>query len=83
LNVLNKNRNFKTIKADSDLANELIVKAGHTPVDTETRRIAHEKTMQSTWNNIESRITDKKDVMVDQTQFAKIIDNIVLDAKKS
>lgn len=83
LNVLNKNRNFKTVRAESDLANDLVVKAGHKPIDTETRRIAHEATMKSKWAEVESKIADRKTLQVDQRQFAKIIEDTVADAKKS
>lgn len=83
LNVLNKNRDFKTLRNQSDTANDLIVKAWHKPVDTDTRRIAHEKTMQSKWKEIESKIENKKDLMVNQKQFASILDETIKDAKKS
>lgn len=83
LNVLNKNRDFKTLRNQSDTANDLIVKAWHKPVDTDTRRIAHEKTMQSKWKEIEWKIENKKDLMVDQKQFASILDETIKDAKKS
>lgn len=83
LNVLNKNRDFKTVRQQSDLANQLVVDAGHIPVDTETRRIAHESTMKSKWAEVESKIADKKELMVDQNQFADILDDVVRDAKES
>lgn len=83
LNVLNKNRNFKTIRAESDLANQLIADAGHTPIDTETRRIAHEATMTSKWAEIENAIQNKKDLRMSQSKFADIIEKEVLEAKKS
>lgn len=83
LNVLNKNRDFKAIRKQSDLANQLVVDALHIPVDTETRRIAHYATMKSKWGEIEARIQNKEDLMVDQTQFADVIDDIVKDAKNS
>lgn len=83
LNVLNKNRNFKTIRAESDLANDLIVKSWHKPIDTETRRIAHEATMKSKWAEVESKVKDRKTLYIDQRQFAKILEDTVADVKKS
>lgn len=83
LNVLNKNRNFKTLRAESDLANQLIVDAWHSPIDTETRRIAHEATMKSTWAEVEKAVQNKKTLQVDQRQFANILEETVADAKKS
>ena len=83
LNVLNKNVNFKTIKESADMANELIIKAWHKPIDTETRRIAHEATMKSTWAKVEKLVKNRKTLAVDQRQFAKIIEDTVADVKKS
>jgi len=39
--------------------------------------------MQSKWKEIESKIENKKDLMVDQKQFASILDETIKDAKKS
>lgn len=83
LNVLNKNRNFKTLRNEADTANDLIVQSWFKPIDTETRRIAHEATMTKKRAEVESKISNKADLMVDQNQFADILDNVVADVKKS
>lgn len=82
INILNKNRNLKTIRKQSDIANELIVKEWFNPVDTETRRIAHEKTMSNVRKKVEDAIWDRKTFQVDQRQFAKELEDFIAEQKK-
>ena len=82
LNKLSKNRNLETLKSDFSAADNAIVEYGFKPVDTTTRREAHEKVMESVWKEIDTRIQNKADYMVDTKQFATLIDDAVAQAKK-
>lgn len=82
MNVLNKKKDLKSYREQSDLANMLIVEAGHKPTDTTTRLQAHKSTMESKWTEIESKVKNKADLMVDQKPLADVLDNFIKEKEK-
>lgn len=82
MNVLNKKKDLKSYREQSDLANMLIVEAGHKPTDTTTRLHAHKSTMESKWKEIETKVKNKSDLMVDQAPLADVLDNFIKEKEK-
>lgn len=82
MNVLNKKKDLKSYREQSDLANMLIVEAGHKPTDTTTRLHAHKSTMESKWKEIETKVKNKADLMVDQAPLADVLDNFIKEKEK-
>lgn len=82
MNVLNKKKDLKSYREQSDLANMLIVEAGHKPTDTSTRLQAHKATMESKWKEIETKVKNKADLMVAQKPLADVLDNFIKEKEK-
>lgn len=83
VNRLTRDVDFRNKRANSDLANEAIIEKWFTPTDTQTRMEAHEKTMESTWEEIKTKIWDNTHYRIDLVSVADKIDKFADEVAKS
>lgn len=82
-NVLSRNKDIKSMKENSRIADEAVVNEWYKPTDTESRVQAHKNTMEAQWKRIEAKIQNKEDYMADLTPVIDDLEKYIAEVEKS
>ena len=81
MNVLSNKKNLEKRRANSDRANQLIIQNGYIPTNTAERVDAHQKTINTLWEQIKQQINQWEWITIDQTSIINALEDYINEKK--